>query len=185
MKYQTELFDLIREDTEFTEVFQILNQMHLPQAYICGGAIRDFVWNKQTNQTTNLRLGNIDIFYVDPGESNEQALIRQTQINQKYSKYLWNLTNIALPQRHTSKLILGKDILTTLQMFPETCSAVGIACDQMQNLSLVAPYGLEDLFELKVRPTPAIQNAKDYLNYQKRLERKKWQRQWPELTLIN
>lgn len=184
MKYQTELFDLISKDEEFTEIFQSLNAERLPQAMVCGGAIRDFIWNKQSKLASTLRFGNIDVFYCDPSESNEQALIRQTRINQKYSKYLWVLTNLALPQRHTSKLILQSDLTATLQNFPETCSAVAVGCDQAQNFSVLAPYGLDDLFEFRVKATPKMLTEKGRLDYQKRLQRKNWSKRWPNLQII-
>lgn len=186
MKYQEQLVELLRQDLEFMEVFNIINAMHLPQAYVSAGAVRDFVWNKKHQLPSSLVFGNIDVFYYDASESNEDYLTRQTQINQRYSKYLWNLVNIALPKRHANKLVVGKDIFDTVQHFPETCSSVAVSCDRMNNISVVAPYGLEDLFELRVKATDGFAKGQvQHEAFQRRINRKKWARRWPNLVFID
>ena len=186
MNYQEQLKNWLLSDEQFKEVFTIINKLHLPNAYICGGVIRDYVWNKKHDLPSSLLFGNIDVFYYDSNESNEQYLIRQTMINQNYSKYLWNLTNTALKDRRETKLKLHKNIESTLKQFPETCSSVAVNYDQAHNLTIIAPYGLEDLFELKIKPTPTFRKGQiNYQTYKQRVKRKEWSKKWNKLIILD
>ena len=48
-----------------------------------------------------------------------------------------------------------------------------------QLLELFAPYGLEDILNFQVRPTPHFLENQDRMKlYQKRLSKKNWREKW-------
>ncbi|KRN88499.1 nucleotidyltransferase family protein [Ligilactobacillus ceti] len=184
MQYEQELRDIIQKQPEFLEICQIVASLHLPEATICAGAVRNLVWDNQTKQPSSLIRNNIDVYYKNTSESFEKYLTRQALLQQKYPKYLWNLNNIALPKRHTNQQYFGKTITETIAHFPEQCSAIGVTPDTLGNFNLVAPYGLNDIFEMKVQPTPYFApDTAQYPTYQKRMQRKNWHKFWPNLTI--
>nr|WP_054755902.1 nucleotidyltransferase family protein [Liquorilactobacillus satsumensis] len=78
MQYEKELITLVkRTPPEFTEIFHILDSYQLGKALICGGALRDLVWNTLSKQPTSLLRGNIDVLYGDSAETYEQLLTRR------------------------------------------------------------------------------------------------------------
>lgn len=48
-------------------------------------------------------------------------------------------------------------------------------------IEILAPYGLNDLFNLIVKPTPNF----DLIVFQKRVNEKEWKKQWKNLKLNN
>ena len=96
MDQQQQLIDWISHDKNFTEIFNILDRYHLTEATLCAGSIRELVWNKLENKPSSILRNNLDIYYNDPGESYEHYLTIQSTLNQRHSKYLWDLRNIRL-----------------------------------------------------------------------------------------
>ena len=60
-----------------------------------------------------------------------------------------------------------------------TCVAVGL--DDGGRLCLLAPYGLDDLLNLVIRPTPA--GLRCAAEYNARVEGKPWRRTWPRISV--
>ena len=184
MTLDEQLLTLIQKRPEFREVFTLLDKMHLGDAFLCAGSIRDLVWSDLEEKPFNLMLGNLDIYYRDPNESYEQYLTRKTELNQRHSKYLWELTNISLNNPHRPDF-QGKDtIADVIATFPETCSAVGICHSPATDFEFIAPYGLTDLFSEKIVPTPAYLEKNTLEAFQKRVERKKWLQNFENTTLV-
>lgn len=184
MQYEQELTDILLQNAELQEIFSILHEMHLPNAFVCAGAIRTLIWNHQTKHTTSLVLGNIDVYYQSRTETAENHQILSTLLNQKYSKYLWELNNISLFIPHKGIQPTGETIEQVLTQFPETCSAIGVNIDVQGNLTILAPFGLQDLFEMRVNPTPHYASKNEsQIAFMHRINRKNWQQKWPELEL--
>jgi hypothetical protein len=64
--------------------------------------------------------------------------------------------------------------------FPETASCVGLRL-RGERLEIVAPYGLDDLFDLVCRHNPTRVPAAFYTQ---RVEEKGWRERWPRLTVV-
>lgn len=182
--YKEKFLDIISHDPELNEIFKILERMHLPEATICGGTIRNLIWNKQTGHHSSLKLGDIDVYYKNSSQSYENFLMTKEILAQNHSLYLWNIKNICLPARHLSHRRFYDSIEKTIADFPETATSVGVQKSRLNGYHVIAPYGLADLFELQVSPTPnyAVGQA-GHQRYQQRLTNKAWQARWPELTI--
>lgn len=48
-------------------------------------------------------------------------------------------------------------------------------------IEIIAPYGLDDLKNLYLRPIPTL---KDLSIFEKRIEQKQWLRKWPKLSIV-
>jgi hypothetical protein len=64
---------------------------------------------------------------------------------------------------------------------PDTTSAVGVSAGRNGKLRILAPFGLEDFWNMTVRPTPY--GAKHYERYEERIRKKGWQRRWPRVRI--
>ena len=65
---------------------------------------------------------------------------------------------------------------------PETATAVGVRLGQQGTIEVAAPFGLDDLFDLAVRPTQRFATDKHPV-YVERIRAKRWQAIWPRLTI--
>lgn len=182
--YKEKFLDIISHDSEISEIFEILEEMHLPEATICGGTIRNLIWNKLTGRESSLKLGDIDVYYKDSSQTYEDFLTTQEILTQNHSFYLWNIKNISLPARHKSHRRFYDSIEKTIADFPETATSVGVQKKNTDEHLIIAPYDLDDLFKLRVTPTPnyAVGQA-GHQRYEQRLTSKAWTARWPELKV--
>ena len=70
-----------------------------------------------------------------------------------------------------------------MKAWPETATAVAVRLLEDDSIEVAAPLGLEDLFELVVRPGPIFETEKRHI-YLERFHKKNWQSNWPNLTLL-
>jgi hypothetical protein len=70
-----------------------------------------------------------------------------------------------------------------LRFWPETATSVAVR-QTGQGFEIAAPFGLDDLFGLLVRPTPRFVEAKRHI-YLDRVRKKQWLRRWPRLMLAD
>nr|WP_326111349.1 nucleotidyltransferase family protein [Paenibacillus macquariensis] len=68
-----------------------------------------------------------------------------------------------------------------MSCWPETATAVGVYLDKLDHMRIIAPYGLDDLFQLKVRQSS---RNEDTTYFMKRVADKEWLTRWPNLTLV-
>ncbi|MNJ64404.1 hypothetical protein D3C77_603510 [compost metagenome] len=68
-----------------------------------------------------------------------------------------------------------------LSRWPEVVTAIGARIDDMDNIIICSPYGLNDLFNLIVRRSPLYKDKNSYLE---RINKKEWKKQWPLITIL-
>lgn len=68
--------------------------------------------------------------------------------------------------------------------WPETVTAVAARRTMSEECEIVAPFGLEDLFGLKLSPTPAFATNKRAL-FDDRIKQKGWLTAWPRLRVVS
>jgi len=67
-----------------------------------------------------------------------------------------------------------------LRHWPETCTAIA-ARSLDGRIELLAPFGIDDLVSLVVRPTPTFADKIEV--YRARIASKAWQVRWPKLRI--
>lgn len=70
-----------------------------------------------------------------------------------------------------------------LLYWPETATAVAVRAGGANLIEVIAPYGLDDLFELRLRPTPPFEREKLTI-FRQRVAAKRWMERYPMLQLI-
>jgi hypothetical protein len=63
-----------------------------------------------------------------------------------------------------------------------TPTCVAVRLNAQETLELAAPYGIDDLLHLILRPTSAGRQRKQA--YRERIENKKWLQNWPKTQII-
>ncbi|WP_390217225.1 nucleotidyltransferase family protein [Halobacillus seohaensis] len=173
------------EQTSFLqEVFHTC-EGYFEHYYVGAGCITQSVWNVLCGYELGYGIGDIDIVYFDDRDhhgSEESLIEKNLEKELKHLNFSIDVTNEArVHQWYKGKF--GKEISPyrsaeeAIDTWPTTASAVGV---KKKNgvYEVYAPYGLDDLFKMIVRPNKKLIPKEVY--DQKSL---KWKRRWPKLSI--
>jgi hypothetical protein len=136
-----------------------------------------------TNSKSNDRgkHNDIDVVYFDRenlSEERDHSLENTLRLQTGNEK--WSVKNQA--RMHVkNENPPYKSTYDAIAHWPETATAVGAMLDSNNDIKIISPYGLEDLFHMVVRRAPLFQNKEYYIN---RVKSKDWISQWPRLKII-
>lgn len=178
--YQLRLKQIIKDDPDMLLAMEAVEQLNLNDAWICAGFIRNKVWDRLHHLKTSLN--DIDVIYFNEiNKSTEKDQTLEKMLGELMPGQPWSVKNQArmhvvsgFPPFQSSK--------DGVSHFPETATAIAIR-KVKQEIDIMAPYGLADLFEMKVKPTPYFQDNKRHKIYIDRIKRKQWQKKWYKLKI--
>ncbi|EFU40259.1 hypothetical protein PVOR_23459 [Paenibacillus vortex V453] len=175
------LKEYIREHKQLMDDLAIVRDLELSQCYIAAGYIRNYVWDILHGFERTDRHTDIDVVYFDPDDVSETRDIDLEQKLRAATKNpKWSVKNQA--RMHVKN---GDEPYSSthaaLTQWPETATAIGARLNREGELELCCPYGLEDLFALKVRRCPNFHKRSYYLE---RVRKKQWKNQWARLTIL-
>lgn len=166
---------LIKNDAWRMEVLEAVRSLNLPDWLVGAGFVRNPVWDYLHGYNKPTPISDIDVAYF-----NAQDLNKET--DQKYEAALkqkmetdWSVTNQARKGNY-------KSTVDAINHWPETATAIGVWLDNNDELKLVAPHGLEDLFSLTLRMTPDFESGRE--RFLARVGKKKWSTKWPKLKIV-
>jgi len=156
---------LIIQMKKFLNNISVYNNQNL---YLTGGFLRDQIWTQLHNNEYSFENQDVDIiYYSNIIDRNEEKSIERFLFS-NYPNFNWSVKNQArmhMRNKHSRYLSLE----SALMCFPETASAIalnGIG-------DLIAPFGVNDLITLKLKPTPfCFYNEIDV--FENRIHSKKW-----------
>lgn len=149
--------------------------------WIGAGFVRDAVWDALSGRAPAIRAASdIDLVHHDP--AGDAASDARTEAALRAARPLpWSVVNQArMAARNGHAPYAG--LAEALAHWPETATAVA-ARMAGGGIEVVAPHGLDDLFGMRVRPTPA--HASDARAVRARLAAKGWAARWPGLRIFN
>ena len=164
----------------------VARDLDLPDWLIFSGAIYQPVWNHLTGRPLDHGLKDYDLAYfdaVDLSYEAEDAVIRRVsgafppalsamvEVRNQARVHLWFEDHFGEPY---SPLTNSAE---AVGRFTATAFAVAARLEADGALTIVAPFGLEDLFALRLRPNPLRRSA----GYTRTVENAR--RRWPEITI--
>lgn len=159
-----------------------LASLELPDAWIGAGAIRNPVWDVLHGRPIDLqRLDDVDVIFFDPGDTGRgrEAEIER-RLRARAPAVPWSAKNQARMHLRNGDAPY-RDTVDAVAHWAETATAVA-ARSIGGKLEVMAPYGVDDLLNLIVRPTPVFGHKMD--TYHERVTAKNWPARWPKLTLL-
>ena len=179
--YEQQLVKIIKNDPYIMSSVKAVEKMNLNDAWICAGLIRNKVWDVLHSMET--LVNDIDVIYFDRADTSrdiERQLEDKLRVLQPNRP--WSVKNQA--RMHLKS---GFEPFTSsydgVAHFPETPTSIAVRLHN-GSLEIMAPYGVHDLFEMRVRPTPFFQkNSEYYPIYVERMEKKKWNEIWTNLSV--
>ena len=151
--YHQELIKLIQSSPWFMSVLEAVRACNPPDWLVGAGVIRNLVWDYLHQYQTPTPLADIDVIFFDPQDVRpERDYMVQQQLNQRFPQVKWEATNQA-----AVRLLSNDQIL------------------------IVAPCGLADLFNMALRRNPCRVTREQFVQ---RLHSKQILHKWPRVQVI-
>jgi hypothetical protein len=181
---QQDIVNLIRKDERMIQILRIVESLGLPDWCVCAGFVRSKVWD-YLHGFEETHLPDVDVVYFDPNntdESIEKELERS--LKELDSSVPWSVKNQARMHIKSGHAPYSSTA-DGLSHFPEVCTAIGVYLNSNGEVTICAPYGVEDMVNLIVRPTPFFMTGEKRTIYEQRTNAKKWEDKWHRLRIIN
>jgi len=176
--YSSEFIEIIKNDTWMIEILRIVRDLNLLDCWIGAGFVRNKIWDYKHN-FERTKLNDIDIIYFDKLKcSSEFDSQIEYQLKLILPKVNWSVKNQArmnIRNGHHPYI----DCNEAISFWPETATSIAIRLNLKDDIEYIAPYGLNDLFNLLVVPTPGF----DLKIYNNRIENKSWKKKWKRLHI--
>ncbi|WP_225231231.1 nucleotidyltransferase family protein [Solibacillus faecavium] len=181
MHYELELTKIIKSDDVFMSILKNVQALQLNDCWVAAGVIRNKVWDYLHNLQTEIN--DIDVIYFDKSDrSTETEKFLESKLQHIMPTQPWSVKNQA--RMHIkNKVSPYLSSFDGVAHFPETPTAIAVRLNN-EKIEIMAPYGLSDLFEGIVRPTPPFnQNANLHTIYLNRIQNKNWRSIWYNLII--
>ena len=179
---------IVRGSDSLMTVLRLTRDLDLPDWLIVSGAVYQRVWNHLTGRDPDYGIKDYDIAYFDASDTSydaEDVHIRraaarfpppfdqQAEVRNQARVHLWFEDHFGEPYEPltSSAEALGR--------FVAPCFGVGVRLEADDRLTIEAPFGLDDLFSMTIRPNPTRQRAN---GWDKVIVSARGR--WPEITVV-
>ena len=169
---------------EIADALQAVASLGLPDWWIGGGFVRDRMWDRMHgfNQPTPSK--EIEVLYYDPIRTRSDDDRRLEGILREECPGLpWKVTNQAwIHAERRDRPYLS--VMDAMRHMPDTASAVAASITRDGRVRVLAPFGVDDLLSLKLRPSPHYQIYKPG-RFREWIADKNWIANWPKLRVLD
>ncbi|WP_438851475.1 nucleotidyltransferase family protein [Brevundimonas nasdae] len=185
---EARLVEVVRADPNLMHVLTTVRALDLPDWRLVSGAVYQAVWNAQTGRAAGYGVKDYDLAYFDASdvsyEAEDEVIKRvaaafdepfrsQAEVRNQARVHLWFENRFGEPY----------DALTStdqaLSRFVAPTFAIGVRLEADDAITVAAPFGLEDVFSMTIRPNPLRPLAKGWA---KTIANARGR--WPELTVV-
>lgn len=174
MSLTERLQKIVRADPILWPALQAARGLNLPDWWIVSGAIYNTVWNHLTGRAPGYGIKDIDLFYFDPDTSwdAEDRVIQgatykfptspPVEIRNQARVHLW------FPDHFGHTIAPLTDCMDAIAGFAARTHAIGIKLIDADQIEVCAPFGLDNVFDMKIVPNPRHPNRE---THQKKAQR--------------
>ena len=178
---------ILRTDPVVMRVLRIARGLALPDWRLASGAIYQTVWNALTGRPAGHGIRDFDLLYFDGADTSYEAEDRViTRARPSFSRLpapveIRNQARVALwfRQKHGIDYPTLSCTDEALVNYAARTHSVAVRLEADGRLSLAAPFGLADIFAMRLVPNPVLDNASTYLDKALRMKAA-----WPELEIL-
>jgi hypothetical protein len=185
--WREQLQGLARGSDWFMAALRAARSLALPSWCIGAGAVRNLVWDALHGYARPSALADVDLAYFDAGDlSAARDAALQTRLSGLAPAIPWEVTNQAGVHLWFEACFghpveaLGS-LEEAIASWPEYATAVGIRLETDEALTVMAPLGLADLFEMRVRRNPRRVSVE---TYRQRVAQKNYAARWPQVSIV-
>jgi uncharacterized protein len=178
-----DVVDFILDDPFRRAVIDAARSLGLRDGAIGAGFVRQPVWDHLHGYQPSEKFADIDVLYFNALDTSPLADLRfERELAQRLPGVPWEVRNQArmhlrnddAPYRDTEDAIVH---------WLETPTAVAIRLGRNAEDKVIAPFGVADLLDMLVKPTPA--GVRRGEAYRQRLRDKGWHLRWPKARLFD
>jgi hypothetical protein len=179
------LVDMVAASAELMTALRVVRSLELASWCIGAGAIRSLVWDTLHDFDRRSPVEDVDVVYFDAEAAPGQDANLEQRLRSAMPSLHWEVTNQAGVHRWFAAA-LGQAVPPFASLeegvatWPEYATCVGVYLNDDDSLGVVAPHGLDDLFELRVRHNPLRASV---ATYQQRVAAKRFGERWPRLSI--
>jgi hypothetical protein len=178
---------IVRGSSRLMRVLEIACDLGLPDWRIVSGAVYQTVWNSLTGRDPGYGIKDYDLFYFDASDISYEA--EDVDIRRAAAAYPAELSPL-VEVRNQARVHLWFEAHFGEPYAPVSCSddalarfvapafAVGVRLEEDGRLDFAAPFGLDDLFAMRLRPNPLRGRANHWDKVTASAKAR-----WPEVTI--
>jgi hypothetical protein len=154
---------IVRATPDLMHVLTNARALDLPDWLIFSGAVYQPVWNHLTGRAPSYGIKDYDLAYFDASDISyeaEDVVIRRVaaafeppfremvEVRNQARVHVW------FPDKYGEPYSPLTGSAEALERFTAPAFSVGVRLEADDRLTVVAPFGLEDLFAMRIRPNP-------------------------------
>ena len=184
---ELQLEDILRASPSMMTVLTGARELDLPDWLIVSGAVYQRIWNHVTGREPDYGVRDYDVIYFDPDTSwdAEDVFIKRAaahfpsplselvEVRNQARVHLWFEDHFGEPYEPLS------NSTEALSRFVAPAFGVGVRLEADDSLTIKAPFGLEDVFAMTLRPNPNRPLAKGWVKTTTSARTR-----WPEVTVV-
>jgi hypothetical protein len=177
-----QLAALIQADPCRWHALALVRDLCLPDCWIGAGFVRNAAWDRSHGRAVSAPDTDADVIWFDPART-DPGLDRsyEAALAAAAPGIAWSVKNQA--RMHARNADAPYTCSTdAMRHWPETATAVAVRRTRADACEIAAPCGLDDLFDLLLRPTPRFAAEKRAV-FDGRVAGKGWLARWPGLRL--
>jgi len=179
-----QLIQMVRSSSDLMDLLDAARRLELTSWCIGAGAVRSLVWDRLHGFTAPSQYDDVDVVYYDAQSGPAQEVELQRMLLELRPGIRWEVTNQALIHhwfltRHSQIVPQLRSLAEGVATWPEYATCVGVRLNLDNSIDVIAPHGLEDLFQLRLRHNPARASS---VVFNQRVASKRFIERWPMLS---
>jgi hypothetical protein len=182
MRNTADIATFIAHNPRMMRCLTILAAHGPADAWIGAGFVRNTVWDHLSGQDSEVQPpSDLDVVFHDPVNATaEQDTAFEAALHIAAPDLPWSVRNQArMHERNGHRPY--RDVADALAHWPETATAIAARLGP-KGVEILAPFGVEDVLKMIIRPTPAFRTKPEIPLA--RLKAKGWRTRWPGLHLV-
>ncbi|MEF3306017.1 nucleotidyltransferase family protein [Paenibacillus sp. GYB003] len=181
------LIDIVLSSPTMEKLLRSAPRLGLGDYYIGAGCVAQTVWNRLSGLPPEYGIQDIDLVYFDDADLSEDGERRtaleaerlfaelpiRLDVKNEARVHLWYERRFGYPIEPYGSL---EEAIDT---WPTTATAIGVRADGQGGWRVYAPYGLDDLLGLIVRP-----NKVQITRHIYEAKTARWTSRWPGLNVV-
>jgi uncharacterized protein len=181
---QAKLISLAAESAATMQALRAARSLRLSSWCIGAGAVRNLVWDHLHGFDVATKPEDMDLVFYEPTDlSQDLERFLERRLDLAAPEFKWEVVNQAAvhkwlsPQANEPFQSLGEGVAS----WPEVATCVGISLTSSEQIEVVSPHGLTDLFGMVVRWNPTRVSKEVY---RERVAKKRFSERWPQVKVL-
>ncbi|WP_145151889.1 nucleotidyltransferase family protein [Pseudomonas oryzihabitans] len=157
-----------------------LADLHLPDAWLAAGFVRNLVWDRLHGHAEATPLADLDVIYFDPVDCRpERDRAIEALLTERAPGWPWSVRNQAgMHQRNDDEPYASS--IDAMRYWVEVESALAARLTPAGAIEVISPFAQSGLFALHLTPNPWRPRPEAF---RQRVATKDWLRRWPRLRI--